>query len=1654
MRGWRETAMEASANLRKRLRVALRWSLVVALLLGCLPALYAQGGTAPSFTTLYNFCAQIGTCPDGGYPLTGLVQGADGDFYGTTQTGGSSEGTVFKITPSGALTTLWSFCVTSQIANCPGGYDPYGPLVQGTDGNFYGVTRNGGPAPGYGTVFQITPAGVLTTIYSFCSLSTCSDGAYPEAGLTLGSDGNFYGTTIGYSGGGTVFKVTPGGALTTLYTFCALQGCTDGSGPMGPPIEGTDGNFYGTTSGGGTSGNGVVYKLTPSGTLTVLYSFCSQAGCLDGAQPQGSLIQATDGNFYGTTLNGGLNVNGGNNGTIFKITPGGALTTLYLFCSVLVQGECNDGTQPGAGLIQGTDGNFYGTTESGGTGADGGTVYKITPAGAQTVLYSFCSQGGGSQCTDGYKPQGSLVEGSDGNLYGTTTGYGAYGQGTVFRVNAALTTILVPNVVGQTQAAATTAIKTAGLTVGTITLEASTTVAAGDVISQSPAAGTGVGAGTAVALVVSSGPPPPPAPIALAFSPSTATSAVSVTATATIMPIATPVTGTVNFTASFNNTLTTLCAQAPVASVSASWQATCTFTEDIPGTYTITAVYSGDALNGGNTSSAVLTVNQGLIPVLTNVANSRNALAINANNSPGLQFNAVLNNDSSVSLLVNGSILAGQGCPAFAGLSSGLAAGAVYVDFANSIIYLAMFSYNSGLYAAYESINQAGACTQGPLLQLSATGLGSPAVELNVDTAQGNMYVLSANGGGLPDPLYLLPTAPWSATSLPVPVQLTLDYSAQYGPIEIDPSNHMVYINDLGGSAYGQAGTYATAGFFVYSPTQSATPANNLQHVVGYISGGATTPFNVATLLTNGAGKVVLANENPSASTTSLAVPLTILDTTQFSFFSNTQTVSSGGVNITPGAGLSTIPAVTQYSALGGADIDAPNSVVYAYGFNDSNSSQPGILLDYNLLNPPASAETVLSNNIPAPVNYNSTLAWSQLNYDPVSTEMVLSVPSLSSGTLGMTSPLCDGSPTLTQLVGNSASPSPINPPVVNTASGYVYAVEGASLGTSPQSPGIVSVAPPPAGCGQTPPIHISPATLPPGAVASAYSQTLTASGGSGTGYTWTVQSGTALSATGLTLSSAGVISGTPTQAEAAAPVTVQATDSAGNTGTQSYQLTIYPTLGIVGAPPAGPLGVPYSYTFTGTGGSGSGYTFSVTTGATALTALGMSLSSSGTLSGTPTATGSTNFTLQVTDSAGDTAVRPYALTITSVLIIAPASLPAGTAGTAYSASLTATGGSGTGYTWSVSAGAASLTALGLSLSSTGILNGTPTAAGQAAFTAQVTDSFGEIATQAYTLVINAAVSGPVNVNDPETITVNDSQTSVQIIDATDPETIKVTDTVSVWTITPTTTTLTISPSSASAGQPVTFTATVAPTMGSGTPTGSVTISCTNSASNQSVTSGPIALAGGSAVWTTASVPAGVYTNCFTAAYSGDTSFASSTSAAQSLTVTDFQIHLSAPPVLVLWPGHTVTFSFTVAPVAGAFNGTVSFTMTGLPPGVTATSNPPSVIPGNNPTTVTVTLSAIGLAQAEEPRGTAGSAAPLLFALVLPLLGLGRVRRRIREGGWRMLVVLFLLIGVAGLSSCGTASGFFNQSPQTYTVTLTATSGTAQHSTPISLTVE
>jgi uncharacterized repeat protein (TIGR03803 family) len=326
-------------------------------------------------TTLYSFCSQPG-CTDGYELSAGLIQAAGRDFYGATLLGGDFTacpngcGTIFKVTSGGALMTLHAFQSTD-------GAFPGATLVQAADGDLYGTTGWGGTYDA-GTVFRITPRGTLSTVHSFCSQSDCADGGQPNGGLVLSADGNLYGTTQsgGSSGLGTAFRMTPGGKLTTLHNFCSQDGCLDSYYPT-ELIQALDGSFYGATSLGGANGLGTIFRLTSAGEFTTLYSFCSQSGCADGEGPLGGLVQATDGYFYGTTCGEacttGLDTP---KGTIFRMTPGGVLRTLYSFCSQ-DQSICPDGANPAASLVQDTNGSFYGTTVSG--GANGfGTIFSLS----------------------------------------------------------------------------------------------------------------------------------------------------------------------------------------------------------------------------------------------------------------------------------------------------------------------------------------------------------------------------------------------------------------------------------------------------------------------------------------------------------------------------------------------------------------------------------------------------------------------------------------------------------------------------------------------------------------------------------------------------------------------------------------------------------------------------------------------------------------------------------------------------------------------------------------------------------------------------------------------------------------------------------------------------------------------------------------------------------------------------------------------------------------------------------------------------------------------------------------------------------------------------------------------------------------------------
>jgi uncharacterized repeat protein (TIGR03803 family) len=402
-------------------------------------------------SVLYSFCSQ-GNCTDGASPFAGLVSDQKGNLYGTTYGGGAYDacggsnagcGVVFKLAPGGKETVLYSFCAQD---NCTDGASPRAGLVFDQKGNLYGTTEYGG-VHGQGVVFKLTLEGQYAVLHSFCAHVDCTDGFDPSAGLVLDQKGNLYGTTAygGAHGGGVVFKLTPEGKYTVLHSFCQLgYPCTDGTAPQGGLVLDQKGNLYGTTLLGGAVtaycsdvgyGCGVVFKLTPKGKKTVLYSFCPQyPSCSDGASPYARLVFDQKGNLYGTTGYGGANCSYGC-GVVFKLTPKGKETVLYSFCA---QTGCTDGNGPFAGVVFDQKGTLYGTTGYGGISTCNyylgcGVVFKLKPKGKETVLYSFCAQGG-NNCTDGDFPSAGLVFDQKGNLYGTTYDGGAYRGGVVFKL--------------------------------------------------------------------------------------------------------------------------------------------------------------------------------------------------------------------------------------------------------------------------------------------------------------------------------------------------------------------------------------------------------------------------------------------------------------------------------------------------------------------------------------------------------------------------------------------------------------------------------------------------------------------------------------------------------------------------------------------------------------------------------------------------------------------------------------------------------------------------------------------------------------------------------------------------------------------------------------------------------------------------------------------------------------------------------------------------------------------------------------------------------------------------------------------------------------------------------------------------------------------
>ncbi len=391
-----------------------KYSLTLCFAFACaaLTISHAERAEAQTVTAIASFDGQVAE-----YPAS-PVQATDGNFYGVAGGGVYGEGVIYRTTPTGTLSSLYSFCA---LPHCADGKDVTVSPILGSDGGLYGITSYGGTSD-TGIIYRVSLDGEFTVLYTFCGNNTCPDGTAVNW-LTEGSDGNFYGATFdnGKRNAGELFRVSPSGEFKVLHTFCSLANCADGGFADSPPIQGIDGNFYGVAGGGGSRQGGVMYKLTPSGTYSVVRDFCnySEAHC-QGSAPL-SIVQDASGNFFGVTSFAG----GSGAGVLFEITASGQYTALHSFDAV--------SGYPLAGLTLGSDGKVYGKT-NGGSGLNGGTIFNVTSAGTYTTVYSFSDD-----CLIGCSPYwGPLFQGTDGLFYGATTYGGSSNDGTVFTLDNGL----------------------------------------------------------------------------------------------------------------------------------------------------------------------------------------------------------------------------------------------------------------------------------------------------------------------------------------------------------------------------------------------------------------------------------------------------------------------------------------------------------------------------------------------------------------------------------------------------------------------------------------------------------------------------------------------------------------------------------------------------------------------------------------------------------------------------------------------------------------------------------------------------------------------------------------------------------------------------------------------------------------------------------------------------------------------------------------------------------------------------------------------------------------------------------------------------------------------------------------------------------------
>jgi uncharacterized repeat protein (TIGR03803 family) len=376
-------------------RRQIRHGAFAAVLLGLAFAV-TGAAQAQTYTDLHDFNAGTG---DPTFFNSGrLAQGRDGNFYAQSGNGGTSSlGTIFKVTPSGTVAIIHSLVSTDGYSSNTGG-----GTTLGANGDFYANGFSGGSS-GYGTVFKVTPTGTLTVLHNF---TDTGDGYNPANAQVTDTNGNLYGTTD--SNPVTIYQITPAGTFSTITTLTTAEGIEGGQLSIG-----SDGNVYGGMNLGGANGYGTAFKTTPAGVVTVLHNFDPT----DGDYAAGGMVQAANGKFYGAAMLGGVS----NAGVIYSLTSSGTYAMLHS-----VNGT-TDGYEPYGQVLLASDGNFYGVTNGGGS-VGCGTIFKVTPAGAYSVVYNFDS-------THGCSPEEQVIQGTNGLLYGLVNGGGAYGNGAFYSLS-------------------------------------------------------------------------------------------------------------------------------------------------------------------------------------------------------------------------------------------------------------------------------------------------------------------------------------------------------------------------------------------------------------------------------------------------------------------------------------------------------------------------------------------------------------------------------------------------------------------------------------------------------------------------------------------------------------------------------------------------------------------------------------------------------------------------------------------------------------------------------------------------------------------------------------------------------------------------------------------------------------------------------------------------------------------------------------------------------------------------------------------------------------------------------------------------------------------------------------------------------------------